>query len=121
MSGAAILLVCAPCRSMLCMNKPEVQCTELADANFDAADLSGAQFLGTNLTRVRNLTPAQLQSACGVNALLPAAQNDYLPACGDLANRGLAPGALVADAEINLEENPCWHEMRSDFAPFPDL
>jgi uncharacterized protein YjbI with pentapeptide repeats len=100
---------------------PEVHCTELSAANFDAADLAGAQFLGTDLTHARNLQPVQLQSACGVDVVLPAHLQEHLPACGALANRGLAPGALAAESPINLEENPCWHEMRSDFAPSGDL
>jgi uncharacterized protein YjbI with pentapeptide repeats len=97
--------------------KPEVRCAELSSTDFKDADLAGAQFLGTDLTRARNLTAAQLQSACGVDAVLPANLQDALPKCGALANRGLAPGALSADSPVNPEDNPCWHEMRSDFAP----
>lgn len=99
--------------------EPVVQCVDLAAANFDGADLSGAQFLGTNLGDARNLTAAQLQRACGVDVQLPAVLRDALPDCGPDANRGIAPGALAGNSEIRLEENPCWHEMRSDFAQGP--
>jgi uncharacterized protein YjbI with pentapeptide repeats len=98
---------------------PEVQCADLSSANFAGADLTGAQFLGTNLSAARNLTAGQLRSACGVDAQLPPELRNALPDCGDTANRGIAPGTLDGGPEVNLEENPCWHEMRSDFDPGP--
>lgn len=93
----------------------EVRCADLSDTNFAGADLSGAQFLGANLEKARNLTPRQLQSACGIDTRLPPGMRQFLPDCGEAANRGIAPAALGPDAAINPEENPCWHEMLSDF------
>jgi len=98
---------------------PQVQCADLSNANLKGADLTGAQFLGANLSAARNLTAAQLQSACGVAAHLPPDLLSFLPDCGATANHGIAPGALSASSGVNLEENPCWHEMHSDFDPGP--
>lgn len=99
--------------------QPKVECADLTDANFAGADLTGAQFVGTNLSGAQNLSRQQLQSACGVDARLPAGLLDALPDCGDATNTGIAPGALAESSQINPEENPCWHEMRSDFHPGP--
>ncbi len=99
--------------------QPEVQCADLTDANFAGANIKGAQFLGTDLRGARNLTRAQLHWACGVNAQLPAELRDALPDCGAAANSGIAPGALTAGSQIDPKDNPCWHEMRSDFDPGP--
>jgi uncharacterized protein YjbI with pentapeptide repeats len=97
----------------------EVVCADLSRANLAGANLAGAQFLGTDLTEARNLQPAQLQRACGVDAALPPNLRRYLPDCGKDANRGIAPAALADDSPVDPEENPCWHEMRSDFDPGP--
>jgi uncharacterized protein YjbI with pentapeptide repeats len=98
---------------------PKVQCADLTNANFAGADLTSAQFLGANLSAARNLTTTQLQSACGVAAQLPPELRSSLPDCGDSANHGIAPGALSESSGVNLEDNPCWHEMHSDFDPGP--
>lgn len=99
--------------------KPRVECADLTDANFAGANLSDAQFIGANLSAARNLTPLQLQSACGLNARLPPELSAALPVCGDPINQGVAPGALSKNSEINPKDNPCWHEMLSDFHTGP--
>ena len=99
--------------------EPVVHCTTLTGTNFSGADLTGAQFLGSDLTGARHLAPEQLQVACGVDARLPAELRDFLPDCGDNANLGIAPGALTNGSPVNPEDNPCWHEMLSDFDPGP--
>ena len=99
--------------------QPTVQCADLTGANFAGANIRGVQFLGTNLSGARNLTREQLHWACGVNVQLPAALRDALPDCGGAINSGIAPGALAAGSPIAPQDNPCWHEMRSDFDPGP--
>lgn len=99
--------------------RPEVRCADLTDAIFKGANIMGAQCLGANLSEVRGLVPEQLQSGCGVDARMPAGLSEFLPDCGEAANRGIATEALNADSEIDAEENPRWHEMRSDFHPGP--
>jgi uncharacterized protein YjbI with pentapeptide repeats len=99
--------------------QPRVQCADLSGANFADADITGAQFIGADLRSARNLTPQQLQSACGLAARLPAALSAALPACEDNVNRGIAPGALRDNSDIHPKDNPCWHEMLSDFHAGP--
>ncbi len=98
---------------------PEVRCTTLTGTNFSRADLTGAQFIGSDLSDARHLAPQQLAVACGVDARLPPELRDFLPDCGDSANTGIAPSALAKDSPVNPEDNPCWHEMLSDFNPGP--
>ena len=98
---------------------PEVRCTTFRDTNFSGADLRGAQFLGSDLSTARHLTPQQLAAACGVNVRLPPGLGDSLPDCGEDSNLGIAPGALAKGSPVNPQENPCWHEMLSDFGPGP--
>jgi uncharacterized protein YjbI with pentapeptide repeats len=99
--------------------QPRVQCADLSGANFAGADITGAQFIGANLSTARNLTPKQLQSACGVDAHLPPALSAALPACEDSVNQGVSPAALSGNSDINPKDNPCWHEMLSDFHAGP--
>ncbi|CAA0106715.1 Secreted effector protein PipB2 [Halioglobus japonicus] len=99
--------------------EPVVQCAELSGANFTGADLTGAQFVGTDLTQVPSLSKQQLRSACGVDVQLPNRLQGTLPACGSTINTGIALGALATSAETAPEDNPCWHEMLSDFHPGP--
>jgi uncharacterized protein YjbI with pentapeptide repeats len=99
--------------------EPVVQCAELTGANFSGADLTGAQFIGTDLSGVTSLTRAQLQSACGVNVRLPNGLQGALPNCGSTSNTGISPAALAEGSGAVPEDNPCWHEMRSDFHPGP--
>jgi uncharacterized protein YjbI with pentapeptide repeats len=97
----------------------EVRCPDFRGTNFAGADLTGAQFLGADLTGAKNLVPAQLQSACGVDVALVPNLSKYLPDCGVAANRGISPAALDDGSPIDPEENPCWHEMLSDYDPGP--
>ncbi len=99
--------------------QPVVQCVDLSGANFSGANLAGAQFVGTDLRNVGGLSRQQLQSACGVDARLPPGLQDALPDCGTTLNSGIAPGALASASDIDPSENPCWHEMRSDYHPGP--
>ena len=99
--------------------EPVVQCAELSGANFAGADLTGAQFISTDLTQVTSLNREQLRSACGVNVRLPNGMQGALPNCSGTSNTGISPGALRESSETVPEDNPCWHEMRSDFHPGP--
>lgn len=99
--------------------QPRVRCADLSAANFAGADISGAKFIGANLGTARNLTAQQLQSACGVNVRLPPELSASLPACEDSVSQSVALGMLGGSSDINPKDNPCWHEMLSDFHAGP--
>lgn len=81
-------------------------------ANLKGAILAGARLADTDLRFAENLTQAQLDDACGEARLPPGLS---VKACtGDNAHP--VPNAAAANQDPpKPEDNPCLHEMKSDF------
>lgn len=83
-------------------------------ANLKEAILAGARLAGADLRFAENLTQAQLDDACGKTARLPPGLS-VKKACGE-KDAHPVPNAAAANSESpKPNENPCLHEMKSDF------
>ncbi len=81
-------------------------------ANLKGANLKGARLAGTDLRFAKNLTQTQLDGACG-DARLPPGLS--VKACTGESAQPVPNAAAVDQEPPNPDDNPCLHELMSDF------